>query len=1794
MTNLNLIDFLSELHQLNIKLSVDGEKLRCSAPEGVLTAALRQKIGENKAEIVTFLQKVSGVSDTTLPEIKAVPRDKDLPLSFAQERLWFLNQLEGNSATYNIPLAISINGNLDINALQKTLEKIVQRHEVLRTSFSTINGQARQIVHPEATLKIKVIDLQNLEEIERKKVLEQQVTAEASTPFDLEVSPLIRCSLLQISSREYVLLLTMHHIVSDGWSMGIFTQEISTLYQAFCEKIPSSLPELSIQYADFAIWQRQWLSEERLEAQVNYWKQELQDAPELLQLPTDRTRPSVQTYVGQRHRFSLNQDLTEKLQLLSRKSGTTLFMTLLAGFATLLYRYSGQSDILIGSPIANRNYKEIEPLIGFFVNTLVYRNNLENNPSFEQLLKQIKESTLKSYEHQDVPFELIVEALKPQRSLSHSSIFQVMFVLQNASGDSILELPELTLSQLEQDFPIAKFDLTLSISETNIGLLYGEWEYNTDLFDSSTIERMALHFENLLSAIVANPQMAVNELPLLTKLERHKLLVEWNDTDRKYLKDRCIHQLFQKQVELTPDAVAVVFEEQQLTYQELNIKANQLARYLQSLGVEPEVLVGICVERSLEIIIGILGILKAGGAYVPLDPKYPAERLSYMLDDSGIKVLLTQQELLLSIPSSSSQIVCLDKDWEIIKQQSESNLDINVSSDNLAYIIYTSGSTGKPKGVLIEHKNVIRLFAATQSWYNFNENDVWTNFHSIAFDFSVWEIWGALIYGGRLVVVPYWISRDTEAFYKLLSTEKVTVLNQTPSAFGQLIAVEKTEDIQLKGLKLNLRYVIFGGEALEIQSLKPWFDKHGEESPQLVNMYGITETTVHVTYRPLTINDLNSSGSAIGRPIPDLQIYILDENIQPVPIGVTGQMYVGGDGLARGYLNRTELTEERFISNPFGNGRLYKTGDLARYLANGEVEYLGRIDNQVKIRGFRIEIGEIETVINSHPQVQQAVVLVKENIPGNKQLVAYLVTSEQSLTNDRLREDIQQKLPEFMVPSAFLFLENLPLTPNGKIDRKALSKIDVQSSELKTNFVAPRTIEEELLAEIWSKVLAVEEVGVYDNFFALGGDSLLSVQVLALAKKSGLEFSLQQLFKHQTINDLVKVLHRSELSLNRVKTAPFSLISEEDRQSLPNGIEDAYPLTKLQLGMVFHSEYAPTSGVYHDLLSYFLQAPLNIEILHSTIKEIVARHPVLRTSISLTQFSQPLQLVHSQVIIELPVDDISDLSLDEQENTIATWIEQEKQNPFVWENAPLFSFHIHIRSSETFNLTLNCHHSILDGWSVATLMTELLQQYLFLLGEKVSPLQTPPSITLRDYVAVEQEILQSQEQQKYWREKLADFTVTKLSLQTSAQKHNSLEQVKVQEVEISADLSIKLKELARRIGVPLKSVLLAAHLRAIAFLSNQTDIITGVATHGRPAEEDSERMLGVFLNTIPWRSHLNGGSWIELIRQTFEQERESLPFQQYPLAQVQQDLELGDSLFETIFNYVNFHVYQRLSSIDKLKLLGVQFFEQTNFPLAVQFSTNSTTSQICLVLNYTLDKFSSEQIKRISGYYSAILMAMATQPEERYEKVSLLTESERHQLLVEWNDTESEYPKDKCAHQLFEEQVEVTPDAIAIVYKEQQLTYQQLNKKANQLAHHLQNLGVSPEVKVGICLERSVEMILGILGILKAGGAYVPIDPNYPTERLSYMLADSGVEVLLTNQKLLTSLPSTNAQIVCVDTDKKQIEEYSQVNLKTDNISSENLAYLMYTSGSTGKPKGTSIIHKAVVRLVKEQNYANF
>ncbi|BAZ14320.1 amino acid adenylation domain-containing protein [Calothrix sp. NIES-4071] len=1062
--------------------------------------SLRQLFENPTVASLSELIDSYNTKEAQVPEITPVPRNEYLPLSFAQARLWFLDQLEGGSATYNMPEPLRLMGKLNVAALEMAVQEIVRRHEALRTTFKMVNGSPVQVISNGINITIPVINLQHLPEQSQSAQVQQLAQCELHKPFDLSNGALLRVTLLRLGEQSHVLLLTMHHIVSDGWSMGIFISELSALYQSFSAGKPSQLPELIIQYADFAHWQQQWLSGEVLQTQLDYWNQQLAAAPPLLELPTDRPRPSIQTFQGGTEYFKLNQELTNKLKTLSQKSEATLYMTLLSAFATLLSRYSGQEDIVIGSPIANRNHSGIESLIGFFVNTLVLRTQLQDNPTFVELLERVREMTLGAYEHQDLPFEKLVDLLQPERSLSYTPLFQVMFALQNAPS-SKLELPDLTMTPFKMENVAAKFDLTLLIEETEAGL-NGELVYNKDLFDAATINRMAGHFQTLLEGIVANPQQFVMQLPMLNTAELHQLLFEWNDTQVDYPQDKCIHQLFEEQVEQAPDAVAVVFENEQLTYRELNNRANQLAHYLQTLGVAPDVLVGICVERSLEMIVGLLGILKAGGAYVPLDPAYPQDRLSFMLSDSQLKVLLTQEQLVANLPEYTGQIIDLDTDWKLISQHNI-NVNSNVQPSNLAYVIYTSGSTGKPKGVLVAHQGLCNLAQAQISTFDVQPDSRVLQFASFSFDASISEIVMALCAGATLCLGTRESLLPGRNLMQLLQNERITHVTLSPSALAAMPIVGFPD----------LRTIIVAGEACPPDLVNQWSSER-----RFINGYGPTESTVCTTTAVCTNS---KSQPPIGRPIANIQVYILDRHLQPVPIGVPGELHIGGAGLARGYLNRPELTQEKFIPNPFSkedSARLYKTGDLARYLLDSNIEYLGRIDQQVKIRGFRIELGEIEALLSQHNQVQEAVVVVKDEL-GNKRLVAYIVPNHEAPSTSELRSYLKEKLAEFMIPSAFVMLEFLPLTPNGKVDRKALSRQEIAHSEL--DFVAPRTPVEEILADIWAEILRVERVGVYHNFFELGGHSLLATQVISRIQDAlQVKIPLRTLFEKQTIADL--------------------------------------------------------------------------------------------------------------------------------------------------------------------------------------------------------------------------------------------------------------------------------------------------------------------------------------------------------------------------------------------------------------------------------------------------------------------------------------------------------------------------------------------------------------------------------------------------------------------------------------------------------------------------------------------------
>jgi amino acid adenylation domain-containing protein len=943
------------------------------------------------AGLAAAVAERKGSAATAVPLLHE-PRAGDQPLSYAQQRLWFLDQM-GTEAAYNMPWAFRLQGRLDGDALGRALQAIVDRHESLRTCFVAVDGKPAQRVLPELAVPLRRVDLAALEPQARAAELERLARLEAETTFDLARGPLIRTTLVRLGPEEHVLFLSLHHIVFDGWSIGVLNRELLELYRADLAGEAPRVPELAIQYVDFVDWQSRWLPGEVLERQMAYWRGKLTSPLPVLDLPTDRPRPPVQTYRGEGHVLKLPPELAGALRLLSRRQGVTLAMTLLAAFKALLARYTGQDDILVGMPIANRTRRELEDLIGFFVNSLVLRSDLSGDPPFTELLARVHATALEAYEHQDLPFERLVDELQPVRDPSRNPLFQVVFAMQNAPSRP-LELPGLSIRPLEAATRATRFDLELHVTETPEGLFAG-FCYNRSLFDAATIRRLGQHFTALLQGVVADPRTPISRLPMLLEDERRTLLEEWNDVTRRFPVDACLHQRFEAQVDRSPDAVAVTCGGERLTYAQLDARANRLAHVLRAHGVGPDVLVGLCLDRNIDLVVGILAVLKAGGGYVPLDLANPAERIAFILQDSRVPVLLTESAQLHRLPAHAAQVVCVDRDRARIAEASEARLAPLAEPRHVAYVIYTSGSTGQPKGVLVEHASVVRLFDATHAFYGFDAHDVWTLFHSCAFDFSVWEMWGALLYGGRLVVVPYLVSRSPDEFRRLLAREGVTVLNQTPSAFRQLIAADRRLDGQEA---LALRWVVFGGEALELQSLAPWFERHGDERPRLVNMYGITETTVHVTWRELRRADLHAApGSLLGRPIPDVQVYVLDAHRQPVPIGVPGELYVGGAGVARGYLHRPELTDERFVPDPFRaepGARLYRTGDLARWLPGCDLEFLGRNDEQVKIRGYRIELGEIEAALNAHPWVAESAVALVPGEDGERRLVGYVVPEQ--------------------------------------------------------------------------------------------------------------------------------------------------------------------------------------------------------------------------------------------------------------------------------------------------------------------------------------------------------------------------------------------------------------------------------------------------------------------------------------------------------------------------------------------------------------------------------------------------------------------------------------------------------------------------------------------------------------------------------------------------------------------------------------------------------------------------------
>ncbi|HEX5746348.1 MAG TPA: amino acid adenylation domain-containing protein [Archangium sp.] len=1727
--------------------------------------------GPSTAELARLIIARRAESSATRITIARRTSDVELPLSFAQQRLWFLDQLEPDNAFYNIPTALRLEGTLDVSALERSFATLLKRHESLRTTVSTVDGRASQVIAPEASLPLPVVDLSALPESARREEARRLITEEARKPFDLARGPLLRVTLLKLGGREHLLLATMHHILSDGWSMGVLVRELAQVYEAFLAGRKPELPGLPIQYADYALWLRGWMKGEVLEQQLGWWRKYLAGAPPVLELPTDRPRPAVQTYRGAKLPVHLPRELAEGLDALSLREGVTPFMALLAAFKVLLHRCSGQIDLTVGTPIAGRERPETHGLIGLFVNTLVLRTNLEAEPTFRELLQRVREGALGAYAHQDVPFEKLVDELQPVRDLSRTPLFQVMFVLQNAQG-ALPQMPGLRLSTEDTHTGTAMFDLHLSLSREEQGLV-GAFEYNTDLFDGSTITRLGVYLTNLLKGIVADPGQRISRLPMLPEAERQRVLVDWNQTALPRPAEARLHLLVEQQVDRTPEAVAVTSEGQSLTYRQLDQRANQLAHHLLSLGVGPEIPVGVCTDRSIEMVVALLGILKAGSAYVPIDPSYPQDRLAYMLQDSNVRVLLTQQHLVERLPASAATRVCLDSQWSQIAAHGTARPQVPVDAQGLAYIIYTSGSTGRPKGAMNFHQAICNRLLWMQEAYGLGAQDAVLQKTPFSFDVSVWEFFWTLMTGARLVVAKPGGHQDAAYLVDLIQRERITTLHFVPSMLQVFLEQPGVE--QCRGLKR----VICSGEALAVEHVERF---HSKLKAGLHNLYGPTEAAVDVTFWECKPGDKRRS-IPIGRPVSNTRMYVLDGQMNPVPVGVPGELYIGGVQPARGYWNRPELTAEKFVPDPYATqpgARLYRTGDLARFLPGGEIEYLGRIDNQVKVRGFRIELGEIESALLQHPALKEAVVVAREDSPGDKRLVAYVVAAGQEPTRDELRAHLGKLLPEYMVPMAFVSLAAMPLSPNGKLDRKMLPA--PQFARPERTYVAPETHEEKVLATLFAEVLGLEQVGAEDNFFELGGDSIRSIPVVARAGQQGLRFSVAQLFQNPTPRALARALGNETARPEQTpRTSPFSLVSEKDRSALPEGLEDAFPMSSLQLGMVFHAELNPEKAVYLNVNHVRLEGRFERGAMEQALADITARHAILRTSYALTGYSEPLQLIHRAAQLPLTVKDLRGQSAEQQEAVLAAHYAAEHQQRFDLTRPPLLRCTAHLLSEDTFELGWTEHHVIGDGWSINSLIAELFEHYLAH-REGTPPAVAPlPEQSFRDFIVMEREAMRGEATRAFWAGQVKGLVPGTLTRWPHPAENRPAPAFHQQRVAISSELSQALKQVARNAGVPIKTVLLAAHVRVMGQLSAQRDVVTGLVCNGRPETADGDQVKGLFLNTLPFRMELEPGrSWRELLQETFRHERDLLPHRRFPLSEVQRAAP-GVTLFETMFDFTHFHMYRKVMDRGGLKLLGSSEFARTNFALAVEAGLDFVTSDVRVQLYYDPSDLPDAQMQALAGHYAAALEQIARDPSARHDARPLLPEDERRRVLVEWNQTALPRPAEARLHLMVEQQVDRTPDAPAVTYEGQSLTYRELDQRANQLAHHLLSLGVGPEVPVGVCTDRSLEMVVALLGILKAGGAYVPLDPGYPQDRLAYMLQDSSVRVLLTQQHLVERLPDSSATRVCLDSQWSQVAAHSTARPQVP-VEAQGLAYIIYTSGSTGRPKGAMNFHRAI------------
>jgi amino acid adenylation domain-containing protein len=1761
----------------------------------------RQELRAAKRELLAALLKEEGVDLDSAQKIYPRQCHDNLPLSFAQERLWFLDQLAPGNSVYNICRAHRLTGPINIDVLILSLNEVVRRHEILRTTFPAVDGQPIQVVNAALTLTVKVIDLHEINPTGEEADLLRVATEKARQSFDLALGPLLKVALLRISEEDHLLIFAVHQIICDGWSAGIFCRELETIYETLSNGQSLTLPSPPVQYADYVLFQRQWVNGEALGSQLCYWKNQLDAIIPVLELPTDRPRPSVQTFRGAREAIELPTSITAPLKELGQQEGATLFMILMAAFNILLHRYTTQEDIIIGFPIANRNHAEIQDAIGFFVNTLPLRTDLSRNPTFRELLLRVRAVCTEVYAHQDLPFEKLVEELRQERDLSRNPLFQVMFVFQNIS-DPPLKFPDVKSVPVGINTGTSKFDLTLSLSECEQTLV-GFTEYSTDLFEQSTIERMIGHFKTLLEGIVADPDQPISTLPLLTDVERYQLLVEWNSTRADFPEGCCLHELFEAQAERTPDAVAVSFENQRLTYGQLNARANQLAHYLKQRGVGPEKLVGISLERSLEMVVGVMAILKAGGAYVPFDPAYPRERLEFMLNDTGVGMLLTQERLAVWLAEEGRskiedgdprpsildpQLVCLDRDWEKIAQQSERNPEKGATAQNLAYVIFTSGSTGEPKGAMNTHRGICNRLLWMQDAFKLTQFDRVLQKTPLSFDVSAWELFWPLLNGARLVLARPGGHQDSAYLVEVIARERVTALHFVPSMLQVFLEQPSLEACSC------LRLVICSGEALRFELQERFFARLGAE---LYNLYGPTEAAIDVTCWACE-RASNRRTIPIGRPIANTEIYILDCHMQPVPIGVAGELHIGGDAVARGYLNRAELTAEKFIANAFSaepKSRLYRTGDRARYLPDGNIEFLGRIDDQVKIRGYRIEPGEVESALNQHPAVKETVVVLRErDSSGDRDLVAYFVPSQDSSPSVAdLRGFLRRKVPGYMMPAILIAIDALPLSPNGKVDRSKLPSPADSRPTLEEAFVEPRTEIEELVAQVWREVLKLEMIGVYDNFFDLGGHSLLATRVVArLRSNFNVDLPLRKLFELPTVAGLAEHVDFLRGNQSGVSVPPI----------VPVPRDRPIPLSASQRRLWFLHKLDPNLTAYNIPAAFRVTGALSIEALERALKEIVNRHEVLRTRI-IEMGGEPVQQTVSPLTFRLPVVDLSHLLKEDAEAEVQRQSIDDARQLYTLGDAPLMRAKLLRLGEQEYVLILNFHHIVCDGSSLIIFYHELATLYEAFLDGEVSTLSSLP-VQYADYAVWQHEQLQGEvleSQLAYWKRQLGTGLTT-LNLPTDYERPavQTFRGARFTNA-LTEDLTKALKELSRQEGVTLFMTLLASLNILLSRHTGQEDIIIGSTIAGRNRPE-TDGLIGFFINALALRTDLSGNpTFLELLKRTREVCLDAYTHQDLPFERVveetnpQRDLS-RNPLFQVIFNMAD--TSERTLTLQACKVTKLSSADPSaKFDIVLH--APEVDGRIELAMVYNADLFSEGRITNLLDQFAHLLTQTADDPQRRINEFSLVTPSA---VSVIPDPTESlDDIWEGSTHELFASRAERAPDCPTVIDPDNPWSYGELDRRSNQLANYLIAQGIKPKDVLTVYAQRSAALVIALLSILKAGAAFVILDPAYPVSRLisylrivrprAWLHIDGAGEIAEELREFLTTLDLC-CQLTILNRktspETDPLKTYSELDPNLT-IQADDPAYVAFTSGSTGEPKGVLSRHGPITHFLPWQ-----